>query len=304
VSNKLSRIYIGSICNRDLEVFEQIKKFLNTNYNISIVNLYKNGSESSIIKYMKKKLKKYPISLIILKLLSEDSNQIIYNALNDIRPNIPLLNSIRSVKTCESRKNTFKYIEDNIKNLNIPHSYYSSLEAYKASCAGEKIIIKLDTHNIPNLPKNDRIVGIAKNPKQFKELVKTYNETDLFFQEYLGKINIIYKVYVIDRWTVSITSHNRLRQDDNLTPLDLIHIRIPIEKKLKRRILRIGRAFRMPIFGVDYVINKEGEPYIIDVNDFPSFRSIPEAVSLISDYIYNYLINRPEFLKIPVKIKG
>jgi glutathione synthase/RimK-type ligase-like ATP-grasp enzyme len=304
VSNKLSRIYIGSICNRDLEVFEQIKKFLTTNYNISIVNLYKNGSESSVSKYIKKKLKKYPISLIIVKLLSEESNQAIYNALNKIASNIPILNSLKSVKTCESRRDTFRFVEQNVKNLNAPISYYSAFEAYKASCAGKKIIIKLDTHNIPYLPKNDRIVGIARDSNQFKELVKNYNESELFFQEYLGRIDIVYKVYVIDRWTVSITSHNRLRQNENLSPLDLIHIRIPIEKKLKRRILRLGRAFRMPIFGVDYVITKDGEPYIIDVNDFPSFRSIPEAVSLISDYIYNFLINRPEFLKIPVKVKG
>jgi len=304
VSNKLNRIYIGAICNRDLEVFEQIKKFLSKNYNISIVNLYRNGTEASIAKYIKKKLNKYPISLIIIKLLSEDSNQVIYNALDKIAPKIPLLNSLKSVKTCESRRETFRLIEQKCKKLKIPQFFQSTYDAYKACSNGKKIIIKLDTHNIPYLPKNDRIIGVAKNPIQLKNLINDYKESSLFFQEYLGKPDIIYKIYVVDRWAVSITSHNRLQRNENLSPLDLIHIRVPIEKQLKRGILRLGRTFRMPIFGIDYIINKDGEPYVVDVNDFPSFRNIPEAVSLISDYIYNVIVTRPQLLKVPVKVKG
>ncbi|MFX1313700.1 MAG: hypothetical protein ACFFHD_14010 [Promethearchaeota archaeon] len=304
MSNKLNRIYIGAICNRDLEIFEQIKKFLSKNYNISIVNLYRDGTEASITKYIKKKLKKYPISLIIIKILSEDSNQVIYNALDKVAQKIPLLNSLRSVKICESRKETFRLIENKCKKLKIPQSFESTYDAYKACSNGKTIIIKLDTHNIPNLPKNDRIIGIAKNVKQFKELIKDHKESSLFFQEYLGKPEIIYKIYVIDRWAVSITSHNRLQHSENLTPLDLIHIRVPIEKQLKRRIFRLGRTFGMPIFGIDYIVDKDGEPYVVDVNDFPSFRSIPEAISLISDYIYNIIVTRPELSKIPAKVKG
>ena len=43
----------------------------------------------------------------------------------------------------------------------------------------------------------------------------------------------------------------------------------------------------MNVFGVDFVVNQDGKPYIVDINDFPSFRNIPEAISLISDHIYN-----------------
>ncbi|MFX1310217.1 MAG: hypothetical protein ACFE8C_11005 [Promethearchaeota archaeon] len=302
MSNKLNRIYIGSICNRDLEVFEKIKKFCNRNYNLSIINLLKKGSNNFNAKYLKKQLKKYPISLIIVKLLSEDSNQEIYKALHKIAPNIPLLNSSRAVKMCESRTQIFKFIEQSVKKLNIPETFFSMKEAYNACNNGTKVIIKLDTHNIPNLPKNDRIIGIARNVSQFKKLVDNFQESELFFQEYIKKTDIIYKVYVIDRWAVSITSHNRLLDSDNLTPLELIHIRVPIDKQLKRRILRLGRKFGMSVFGVDYILTKEGIPYIIDINDFPSFRRIPEAVSLISDYIYNLVVMQQQFVKTPVKV--
>ncbi|MFX1573934.1 MAG: hypothetical protein ACFFB0_14400 [Promethearchaeota archaeon] len=304
MSQKLNRIYIGSICNRDLEALDNIKKFCNKNYNISIINLLKKGSNSFSTKYLKKQLKKYPISFIIIKLLSEESNSEIYRAIDEFAPRIPQLNDIAAVRTCESRKETFRLVEQKCRKLNIPRSYYSLKEAYDACCSGSNIIIKLDKHNIEDLPKNERIIGIAKNQIQFRELTKNFNENELFFQEYLGKFDIMYKVYIIGRWAVSITSHNRLQPDQDLSPLELIHIRVPIEKQLKRRILRLGRKMGMSIFGIDYILTKNRIPYIVDINDFPSFRSIPEAISLISDHIYNQLILQQQALKTPAKIRG
>ena len=304
MSNKLSKIYIGSICNRDLEIFDQIKKFCNKNYNISIVDLFKKDSNTFNKKYYKKQLKKYPLSSIIVKLPSEESNQQIYRTIEELSPNISQINNISAVKTCESRSETFKLIEQKCKKLDIPKSFDSINQAFKACCSGTNIIIKLDKHNIPNLPKEKRIVGIARTPDQFEELVQGFLEHELFYQEYLAKIDIVYKVYVIGRWVVSITSHNRLNLRGNLSPLDLVHIRVPIEKHLKRRILRLGRKMGMSIYGIDYVLTKEGIPYIVDVNDFPSFRSIPEATSLISDHIYSILILQQQVSKAAVKMGG
>lgn len=304
MSNKLNRIYIGSICNRDLEVFDKIKKFCSKNYNISIINLIKKGSNTFSARFFKKQLKKYPISFIIIKLLSKEDNQEIYNAINESAPNIPLLNSTNIVKTCESRKDTIRMVKKRCKKLSLPSTFFSFSEAYDACANGTKIIIKLDRHNIPDLPREGRIIGIAKSVDELTALTQSFNENELFFQEYLEKIDIIYKVYVVGRWLVSITSHNRMRKKGKLTPLELIHIRVPIEKQLKRRILRMGRKLGLAIFGIDYILTKEGIPYIIDINDFPSFRSIPEAISLISDYIYNVLILQQQVFKVPARARG
>ena len=283
MSNKLYRIYIGAVCNRDHEIFQEIKKFCSKNYNISIVNLFKSGSDRFNVKYFQKKLKKYPISLIIVKLYSESSNQIIYDAINLYASNIPILNSLNSVEICESRKDTFQFINQKCKKLNTPQIYPTFYEAYEACKNGKNIIIKRDAHNIPSLPKNDRILGIAENLHQFKRLTAEFKDINLFFQEYIGEFDLVYKIYVIDRWAVSITSHNRLQERMDLSPLELIHMRVPVDKQLKRRVLRLGRKLGMAIFGIDYILTQDGIPYIVDVNDFPSFRSIPEAVSLISD---------------------
>lgn len=297
-----NRIYIGAICNRDMEIFKEIKRFCKVNYNIKIVNLLKKGKFN--LKYLKKKLNKYPLSLIIVKLLSNSNNNQIYDAITTYTSQIPKLNSINSIEMCESRLKTFKAIEQKCKKLKIPKPFYNADDAYNACQNGIKIIIKYDVHNSPFLTKDERIIGIANSPSEFEELIKKpkIERNKLFFQEYLGKFDVVYKIYVVNNWIVSITSKNRLANIENYSPLELIHLRVPVDKKLKRRIIRLGRKFKLPIFGVDY-IQKDGEPYIVDINDFPSFRSIPEAISLISDFIYNYIVSEGYFYKSSQKVK-
>ncbi|MFX1502414.1 MAG: hypothetical protein ACFFDH_15745 [Promethearchaeota archaeon] len=300
----IKKIWIGAICNRDMELFNQIIKFTKINYpnRISIVSLLKKDGKFST-KYFKKKIKKYPISFLILKLYSEPLNQIIYNAIKTYAPNIPILNSLRSVSTCESRNETFKFIEKNCKKLNIPKNYYTIKDAYDACRRGIPIIVKLDIHNAPHVSKYDRILGIAKNPEDLMRLIKNYAPKKLFFQQYLGKFDIVYKMYIIDKFTVNIRSHNRLRED-KLTQLELIDIRVPINKQLKRRIKQIGRILGMVLYGVDYIITEDNNAYIVDINDFPSFKNIPEAISLISDYLYNRVYSLQVMSKVSLKIKG
>ena len=294
-------ILVGYIVNRDFEVFREIKRFSKLNHLTKFVNLLKNGNFST--KYFKRKLKKYPFSFFIVKLYSEKSNQKIYDALSTYAPNVPRLNSLRSVQTCESRKETFKLVEERCKKLIIPKSYYSINAAYEAVSKGIPLIIKLDTHNIRNLSKYDRIVGVAKTPKDFLKIIKQIDIENncLFFQEYLGKIDLVYKVYVIDRYVQTIISHNLLRQGKIISQ-ELVHSKAPIDKDLKRRILRLGKKFRMAVFGVDYIL-KDGVAYIVDINDFPSFGNIPEAISLISEYIYKFIDARRSLPKIPMRLK-
>ncbi len=303
MANTIKRKYIGAICNRDLEVLESIKKFLIKNYNITIVNLMKNGLESFNTKYLEKRLKKYPISFLIIKLTTQELNEKIYRIVKKTCPEIPILNALESVQICESRQNSFNFIKQNSKKLLTPRSFSTKLEAIHISQKGTPIIVKLNSHNIPDLPKNDRIIGIAKNYRELLELTKIYNEKELFFQEYLGEHDILYKIYVIGNWVVSITSHNRLQQINQLSPLELLHIRIPVEESLKKRIIRLGRKFGMSVFGVDYIMTEKG-PYIVDINDFPSFKSVPEGVSLISDHIYNVINMREMYQNAYVKVKS
>jgi glutathione synthase/RimK-type ligase-like ATP-grasp enzyme len=303
MANTIKRKYIGAICNRDLEVLENIKKFLLKNYNIALVNLMKNGIESFNANYLKKRLKKYPISFLIVKLTTQQANRRIYKIIKDICPNIPILNDLKSVQICESRFDTFSKIKNDNNKINTPKLFNSKIDALQASRKGLDVIVKLDAHNIPGLPKNDRIIGVAKNSTELSKFIDNHDENSLFLQEYLGEHDILYKMYIIGNWVVSITSHNRLQKKPELSPLDLMHIRVPVEEKFKRRIMRLGRKLGMSVFGIDYILTDKG-PYIVDINDFPSFNSIPEGVSLISDHIYNVINMREMYQKAFLKAKS
>ena len=303
MANNLKKVYIGAICNRDTEVLTRIKSFLLKNYNIALIDFMKTGIDSFNAKYLEKRLKKYPIVFLIVKLTTLKENEIVYETVRQVSPNLPILNTLDSVKICESRRATFQYIEENCMKVNIPKTYNSLQQANHTLKNGNEIIIKLDAHNIPNLPKNERIIGVAKTQEDLKALINDYDESELFLQEYLGAYDIVNKVYVIGQWIVSITSHNRLNQNDNLSPLELVHIRTSIDEKLKRRIMRIGRKLGMTIYGVDY-INTQNGPFIVDINDFPSFRSIPEGISLIADHIYNIISMREQLIKGLLKVKS
>ncbi|MHA1669208.1 MAG: ATP-grasp domain-containing protein [Promethearchaeota archaeon] len=302
MANNLKKVYIGAICNRDAEILAEIKSFLLKNYNIALINFIKTGLDSFNVKYLEKRLKKYPVVFLIVKLTTQKENEIVYKTVKQVSPNLPILNSLDSVKICESRRATFHYIKENCTKVKIPKTYKTFREANSALTHGNEIIIKLDAHNIPNLPKNERIIGIAKNKDDFLPLINNYDESELFLQEYLGAHDIVNKAYVIGQWIVSITSHNRLHQNDNPSPLELMHIRTHIDEKYKRRILRIGRKLGMTIYGVDYINTKDG-PFIVDINDFPSFRSIPEGISLIADHIYNIISMREPLIKRLIKVK-
>ncbi len=303
MANNLKKVYIGAICNRDIEVLANIKSFLLKNYNIALIDFMKTGLNSFNPKYFEKRLKKYPIVFLIVKLTTQKENKIVYETIKQISPNLPILNSLNSVNICESRKATFQYIEENCKKVNVPKTYNTIQKAKRAIINGEQIIIKLDAHNIPNFPKKERIIGIAKNEEDIHALINGHNESELFLQQYLGAHDIVNKVYVIGQWIVSITSHNRLWPNENLSQLELMHIRTPIDEKFKRRIKRIGRKLGMTVYGVDFIDTNDG-PYIVDVNDFPSFHSIPEGISLIADHIYNTIDIREQVIKDLIKVRS
>jgi len=59
---------------------------------------------------------------------------------------------------------------------------------------------------------------------------------------------------------------------------------MPVSPELRRLVLRIGQVFGLDIYGVDVLQTPAGW-VAVDVNDFPSFSVVPEAVGWIADTI-------------------
>jgi hypothetical protein len=50
---------------------------------------------------------------------------------------------------------------------------------------------------------------------------------------------------------------------------------------------RGGRVLGLGLYGMD-VIEGEDDPAVIDLNYFPSYRGVPDAASMLADYINSY----------------
>jgi ribosomal protein S6--L-glutamate ligase len=55
--------------------------------------------------------------------------------------------------------------------------------------------------------------------------------------------------------------------------------------ELRRVVLRSGEAFGIDLFGVD-VIEREGTPYVVDMNSIPGFKGVPDGPLRVARYLY------------------
>jgi len=55
--------------------------------------------------------------------------------------------------------------------------------------------------------------------------------------------------------------------------------------ELRRIVLRCGEAFGIDLFGVD-IIERDGTPYVVDMNSFPGFSGVSDGVLRVARYLY------------------
>ncbi|UGT38816.1 ATP-grasp domain-containing protein [Nocardia yamanashiensis] len=59
---------------------------------------------------------------------------------------------------------------------------------------------------------------------------------------------------------------------------------VRLSREVRKIAARVGEVFGLDLFGVDIVIGPDG-PVVVDVNDFPSFRQVPDAVATVAQAI-------------------
>lgn len=57
--------------------------------------------------------------------------------------------------------------------------------------------------------------------------------------------------------------------------------RVPLPSEVAGIAARVGEVFGLDLYGVDVVLGPDG-PVVVDVNDFPSFRNVPDSVARVS----------------------
>lgn len=66
---------------------------------------------------------------------------------------------------------------------------------------------------------------------------------------------------------------------------------IPISLQWRELALRVGEIFGLDLYGLDIVETDDG-PMVVDVNDFPSFARVPEAINLVASHIIDIAAQR------------
>jgi ribosomal protein S6--L-glutamate ligase len=98
-------------------------------------------------------------------------------------------------------------------------------------------------------------------------------------QHYEENIGFDTKLYVAGTEVYAVAKRSPLHPE-----LDVEKRPIPVTPALRNLALRVGALFGLDIYGLDVVETKRG-PVVVDVNDFPSFGLIPEAMTQVAQCI-------------------
>lgn len=270
--------------NRDLELMGAIKNQLEFGYGVDCVTYFleKSFPESMLAT----KIWNQDAAIILPKLSTDhQKNPRIYTAIE--AAGVPTINNLFSIRLCENRKLTFMFLQKNLPFVKIPKFYLSVKDAKRALQHGQKIIVKRNSHHVAH---QLRCLGIAEDIRGLNRIAELVPKDEMFLQEYLGScMNTIYKVYFIGTAVMAL----KCVKEDVFAERNSSDFqeRYQLSLSLLQGFRQIGQHLKMHVYGLDYLIAPDGLPYLIDVNDFPSYRGIEEAVQLLCEFIYeNYFI--------------
>jgi ribosomal protein S6--L-glutamate ligase len=130
-------------------------------------------------------------------------------------------------------------------------------------------------------------LALLRRPEDIELLPDLQGNKSLYLaQEYLETEGWDLKLYGIGSqvWAVRKPSPVRFPEPGPaaLMPTEGAEM-VEVDAELRDIALTCGRACGLELWGVDVAMTKDG-PYVIEVNDFPTYSGIPEAGSLIAQH--------------------
>ncbi len=220
--------------------------------------------------------------------------------------NIPTLHDVDTILMCKNKialdyalRKVFKNHEENLGEFLMPNSWTQSLSD----------VSKFKEWALPKLPlvikshyqhdKYNRFNFLVQKIDEVEKFCERYKEFlfyDVYIQEFIECDGFERKVYVIGDKAFGIKRENPiykyLREKPENIDVSLIERE---EFKISEEIYRLSRILstelNLKIFGFDLVRPiAQDKFYIIDLNDFPSFRGIPNIEEELMNYIKNYAL--------------
>lgn len=278
----IGKRFVGAIANRDLDLMADLKRFFKL-YRVETIEFDPDDVTNGTFE---DQLSKYDIDFIMPKLLTLKSNSRAFKGMKKLRKQLRFLNSLEAVNTCQSRRRTFALLKRRLPNLRLPKHYRNLKQISKALNQGKSILVRRDAHNIP---KELRALGVAGSLDELHALIQSHQPRELFFVEHLGGHNEFYKGYVIGEKVFFLKKIGY--QDGVVRTSDVREEPATVSDDIRALVFEIGRAFGMSCYGVDFLYDDAGQPIFVDVNDFPSYQGVPNAVKLICEFIHHRFLS-------------
>ncbi|UCD01254.1 MAG: hypothetical protein JSV23_10285 [Promethearchaeota archaeon] len=220
--------------------------------------------------------------------------------------NIPTLHDVDTVLMCKNkialdyalRKAVNEHSEDLEKFL-IPNSWTQSLSKVNRfkEWASSKLPIVIKSHYQHD--KYNRFNFLVQNIEEVDKFCERYKQFlyyDVYIQKFIECDGIERKVYVIGDKIFGIKRENPIylylrEKPDNIDVSLIEREEFEITEDIIRLSKILSKELNLKIFGFDLVkpINQD-KYYLIDLNDFPSFKGIPNIENELTDFIKNYVL--------------
>ncbi len=241
---------------------------------------------------------------IIVKIRNECSIDLLHYAK---LYHIPTLHDIDSILICKNKialdyhfRNIFEKYSREISKFKLPISWnqnLSDVDAFK-DWALQKLPIVIKSHYQHD--KYNRFNFLVQNIDDVDKFCERYKEFiyyDVYIQEFIECDGIERKIYVIGDKTFGIKRENPiykfLRERPDSIDVNLIEREsFEVTEEIKDLAKIIANGLNLKIFGFDLVKPmNEDIYYLIDLNDFPSFKGIPNIENVLTDYLRRYILN-------------
>src|SRR5258708_31834563 len=229
-------------------------------------------------------LPSYGYDAYVLKTVSDGPGLIILEAAE--AAGILTINNSRSIRLVREKAVAAAFAQAH--GLPVPPTYF---------VAHQDLLQQVPAENYPLVVKptnGSSCRGIYHLDSQDDLATPAIAEKDARFflaQRYMENKGFDIKLYVIGTEVFAVAKRSPLHPEVEVTKQ-----LIPVSFELQKLALHVGNLFGLDIYGLDVVETAHG-PVVVDINDFPSFGQISQALPLVAAYILQ-LANHNEFQRV------
>ncbi|GAA0483144.1 hypothetical protein ABZ951_18210 [Streptomyces sp. NPDC046215] len=143
-----------------------------------------------------------------------------------------------------------------------------------------------------------RAVRLVPSPDRLTEAGAEAGGGMLIAQPYVPNSGIDLKVYCVDGELYATERCSPLHPDRPARERQ-----VPLTPEVAAIAAEVGTVYGLDLYGVDIVLGADG-PVLVDVNDFPSFRQVPDAVARVAWAVLRLAHAGPSRPGVPSSLPG